>query len=92
MSEKRNSIKSDLARLDAMGEESIDYTDIPELTDDFLERAGQVLWPPEKERITIRVDRDVLEWLKRQGKGYQAKINQLLRLMMEQSRSRNVKK
>jgi uncharacterized protein (DUF4415 family) len=51
-----------------------------------------VLWPPEKERITIRLDRDVLEWLKRQGKGYQAKINQLLRLMMEQSRSRNVKK
>lgn len=91
MSEKKGSIKSDLARLDAMRDDDIDYSDIPELTDDFLERARQVMWPPEKERITIRVDRDVLEWLKSQGKGYQTKINQLLRLMMEQSRTRRIK-
>jgi uncharacterized protein (DUF4415 family) len=75
-----------------MTDADIDYSDIPELSDEFLERARQVMWPPEKERITIRVDRDVLDWLKSQGKGYQTKINQLLRIMMEQFKARNQKK
>jgi len=92
MNERKSSIRSDLARLDAMTDADIDYSDIPELSDEFLERARQVMWPPEKERITIRVDRDVLDWLKSQGKGYQTKINQLLRIMMEQSKARNQKK
>ena len=92
MSGKRDSIKSDLDRLDAMSDEDIDYSDIPELSDEFLSRAERVMWPPQKERITIRVDHDVLEWLKGQGKGYQTRINQLLRLMMEQSKTKSQKK
>lgn len=38
---------------------------------------------PEKKSVTIRLDADVLEWFKKQGKGYQARINKLLRSYME---------
>ncbi len=91
MSARKSFIKSDLARLDAMTDADIDYSEIEELSDEFLEHAKQVIWPPEKQRITIRVDRDVLEWLKGQGKGYQTKINQVLRIVMEQSKAKNQK-
>jgi hypothetical protein len=41
-----------------------------------------VQWPPKKETITIRVDSDVLGWFKEQGRGYQTRINQVLRRYM----------
>jgi BrnA antitoxin of type II toxin-antitoxin system len=40
-------------------------------------------WPPKKETITIRVDSDVLGWFKRQGTGYQTRMNQVLRRYMD---------
>jgi hypothetical protein len=42
-----------------------------------------VSWPPKKETITIRVDADILGWFKRQGRGYQTRINQVLRRYMD---------
>lgn len=44
------------------------------------------LHPPKKKTITIRVDADVLDWFKRQGRGYQTRINQLLRSYMKAHR------
>ena len=69
-------------RLDRMGDEDIDYSDIPELDDEFFARAKQ-LWPPAKQQLTIRLDADVLEWLKSSGRGYQTRINRILRAAME---------
>jgi hypothetical protein len=40
-------------------------------------------WPPAKKQLTIRLDEDVLDWLKRHGKGYQTRINRILRVVME---------
>jgi uncharacterized protein (DUF4415 family) len=73
--------KTDWKRLDAMKDEDIDFSDIPELDDEFFENAELRL--PEKKSVTIRLDADVLEWFKKQGKGYQTRINKLLRAYME---------
>ncbi len=78
----KKSIKSDLERIDAMSDEEIDYSDIPELDDAFFKEARVVI-PPGKKQLTIRLDEDVLEWLKNQGPGYQTRINAILRTYYE---------
>lgn len=72
-----------LKALAARPESEIDYTDIPPLTDDQLKQARRgMFYRPVKRQITARVDADVLEWLKAQGKGYQSRINAILRREM----------
>jgi uncharacterized protein (DUF4415 family) len=66
-------------RLDAI---PIDYSDIPPLGDDFFKKAT-ARWPPAKLQLTIRLDADVLDWLKSNGRGYQTRINRILRAAME---------
>jgi uncharacterized protein (DUF4415 family) len=75
-------IKSDLARIDRMKDSEIDYSDIPALDKSFLKKAT-VAWPPVKKQLTIRLDADVLDWLKLHGRGYQTRINRILRVVME---------
>ena len=79
---KERAIKSDLTKVDRLRDEDIDYSDIPELDDEVFAQP-LVAWPPRKETITIRVDADVLGWFKRQGRGYQTRINQILRRYMD---------
>ena len=82
---KKNDLKkhseTDWLRIDAMKNEDIDYSDIPELGDDVFARATFV---PSKQLITIRLDTDVVDWLKRSGRGYQTRTNKILRSVMEQ--------
>lgn len=78
MTAKERAVKSALARIDKLRDEDIDYGGIPELDDEVFAQP-LVHWPPRKETITIRVDADVLGWFKRQGRGYQTRINQVLR-------------
>jgi uncharacterized DUF497 family protein len=78
----KKSIKSDLARIDRMRDSDIDYSDIPQQDRKFLTKATTA-WPPEKKQLTIRLDADVLAWLKGHGKGYQTRINRILRVVME---------
>ena len=66
-------------RLDAT---PIDYSDIPPLGDEFFAKATAA-WPPAKQQLTIRLDADVLKWLKAHGRGYQTRINRILRAAME---------
>lgn len=68
MPAKEHAIKSDLARIDKLRDEEIDYTDTAELDDDVFAQP-LVPWPPRKETITIRVDADVLGWFRCQGHG-----------------------
>lgn len=65
-----------------MKDTDIDYSDIPPLDDAFFAKATQV-WPPAKQQLTIRLDADVLNWLKANGRGYQTRINRILRAAME---------
>jgi uncharacterized protein (DUF4415 family) len=59
----------------------IDLSDIPEVTDWSKAVVGK-FYRPIKKSLTIRIDADVLAWLKGQGKGYQTKINGILREAM----------
>jgi uncharacterized protein (DUF4415 family) len=83
----KKSIKSNLARLDRMKDSDIDYSDIPPLGDEFFKKAA-VAWPPAKQQLTIRLDEDVLKWLKGSGRGYQTRINRILRAAMESQPTR----
>ena len=74
--------KERLAQLEAIRDEDIDCSDIPELDADFWKHAKMSV-PPGKKQLTIRLDADVLAWLKAQGKGYQSRINAILRSYYE---------
>jgi uncharacterized protein (DUF4415 family) len=65
-----------------MKDSDIDYSDIPELDDSFFKKATEA-WPPAKQQLTIRLDTDVVRWLKAHGRGYQTRINRILRAAME---------
>jgi len=78
--------QAELKALEAMPDEDIDYSDIPPLDDEFWKRAVRnPFYKPTKTSTTVRVDSDVLAWLKSQGKGYQTRINAILRDAMLKS-------
>ena len=75
--------KAELAALQAASDGEIDYSDIPPLSDDFWKSAARnPFYRPTKSATTVRMDTDVLLWLKSQGKGYQTRINAILREAM----------
>jgi uncharacterized protein (DUF4415 family) len=72
--------RRDLAALAALPDDKIDYSDIPPLTERFWENAVRnPFYRPVKQQLTVRLDADVIAWLRRQGKGYQTRLNALLR-------------
>ena len=72
-----------LAKLAALPDDQIDTSDIPEPTDKKLKNAVRGrFYRPIKQQITARVDADVVNWLKSQGRGYQARMNAILRREM----------
>ena len=73
---------TDFKRLRAMSDVDIDFPDIPKLGKSFWKNA-RLEMPEPKDRLTIRVDHDVVEWLKKNGRGYQTRINAILRSYME---------
>lgn len=84
-----NKSETDWKRLDAMKDEDIDLSEIPAITPEMFARAvvRRGLKPvPRKRQLTLRMDSDVVEWFKKQGRGYQTKINSLLRAYMEEHR------
>lgn len=76
---------SEIRTLKRMKESEIDTTDIPPVSDWSKAVVGK-FYRPIKRPLTIRLDADVLAWLKRSGKGYQTRINALLRTAMEEDR------
>ena len=71
---------AELEALAARPDFEIDLSDIPEVTEEQWKNAERGrFYRPVKRQITARVDADVLEWLKSQGKGYQSRINAILR-------------
>ena len=79
-------LRQRLQRADA---HAIDYSDTPELSDEWFLRAareGQLATPPAKKPISIKLDEDVLEYFKGQGTRYQTHINAVLRAYMQAHR------
>jgi uncharacterized protein (DUF4415 family) len=62
-----NKSETDLARLDAMSDEDIDFSDCPEVTPEMFAKAVVRRAPKSQVTITLRVDQDVLAWFESQG-------------------------
>lgn len=74
---------NELEALKALPDDSIDTSDIPELSAEVWSKGVQGhFYRPIKKQVTVRIDADVLAWLQQQGKGYQTRINQILREAM----------
>jgi uncharacterized protein (DUF4415 family) len=72
-----------IAALAKLPDNKIDYSDIPPLKDRFWKHAVRnPFYRPVKCQLTVRLDADVVAWLREQGKGYQTRINALLRAAM----------
>jgi uncharacterized protein (DUF4415 family) len=80
--EKRKQLRKLAARPDS----EIDLSDIPEIRQIPSDAVIGKFYRPKKAAVTIRLDVDVLAWLKSSGEGYQTRINAYLRRMMQQSR------
>jgi uncharacterized protein (DUF4415 family) len=87
MNAKNSSKRSgtDWEYLRADSDEGIDFSDIPRLGPEFWRNAEPRI-PQKKESVTIRLDHDVLAWFRGMGRGYQTKINAVLRSYMRSAR------
>jgi uncharacterized protein (DUF4415 family) len=75
--------KAEVKTAVALPDTAIDYSDIPPLSDEFWQKAVRnPFYKPTKTTTTVRVDADVLVWLKSKGKGYQTRLNAILRAAM----------
>ena len=88
MKKKNISRKSqtDWEQVDKMQDNQIDFSDNPEVTPEMFAKAivRKGLKPVvQKSQITLRIDEDVLTWFKKQGTGYQTRINSLLKAYKE---------
>ncbi len=88
MNKVPESIRKELAALASKPESEIDFSDIPATSKrDWTGAVRGKFYRPVKQQLTVRVDADVLEWLKSQGKGYQSRLNDILRTaMLDKSR------
>ena len=86
-------LRAELAALEAMPDSEIDTSDIPEMTDEDWKRPVYVglMYRPGKRSVTIRLDADMVKWFKAQGKGWQTKMNWVLRLYFATHRKQGVK-
>jgi uncharacterized protein (DUF4415 family) len=83
--------KAKLAALGRMPDALIDYSDIPRSTPSFWENAVRGgLYRPVKRQLSIRIDADVLAWLRSKGNGYHGRLNEILRsAMLKELKSRS---
>ncbi len=69
-------------KVDNLADDQIDTSDIGPLDEDFFKHVELSIRPPKKS-LTVRLDADVLAWFRKQGKGYQTRINAILRTYMK---------
>ena len=80
--------------LAALDKRPIDLSDIPEMTDEEWNKGPTYVglhYRPGKKSVTIRLDEDMVKWFKKQGKGWQTKMNWVLRLYFASHRKTGVK-
>ena len=72
-----------LARIAALPDEEINLSEIPPLEESFWKNAVRnPFYRPVKQQLTVRLDADVVAWLRQQGSGYQTRLNRVLREAM----------
>ncbi len=87
---ERRKSETDWARLDALTDEEIDASiaNDPDWSEDWNWSEAVLVIPPKKKAISIRVDEDVLDYFKKEGAGYQRRMNAVLRSYMQQKRKK----
>ena len=80
-------LKQDIATIAAKTDATIDFSEMPEVVDWSGAEVGR-FYRPAKRPVTIRLDDDVIAWLKSYGRGYQTRANLLLRHAMEATQGR----
>lgn len=80
--------RKQLQKLAARPDREIDLPDIPEIRQMPSDAVIGKFYRPKKTTVKIRLDVDVLAWLKTTGAGYQTRINSYLRQLTQQSRHR----
>ena len=76
-------VKANLEELRKKPDSEIDTSDIPEWTEEMWKRAVRGgFYRPMKQAVSLRLDADVLAWLKKDGQGYQTRVNRMLRERM----------
>jgi uncharacterized protein (DUF4415 family) len=89
MSKVPESVRKELAALAALPESDIDFSDLPATkASDWQGAVRGQFYRPVKQQLTVRIDADVLAWLKGQGKGYQSRLNEILRSAMLETAQR----
>ena len=86
--------KTDFKRIDALTEEEIAEAvksdpDAAPIADDEWFRTAKIVMPERKVPVSLRLEREVLEWFKRQGRGYQSRIQAVLRAYMKSQAKRS---
>lgn len=84
---KRYARELSTEELAVLPDEAIDASDIPELGEEFW-RSARVVMPEQREKVqvTAKFDADMVSWFKAQGRGYQARMNAVLRAYFEARR------
>jgi uncharacterized protein (DUF4415 family) len=80
--------RREIEALAAMAEEDIDTSDIPEVTDWSGAKRG-LFYRPVKQQLTLRLDADVIDWFRREGTGYQSRMNAALREYVSRKGGKN---
>jgi len=79
--------RAGLRRLAQRPDREIDLSDIPEIRKLPSDAVIGRFYRPKKQSVTIRLDADVLAWLKASGQGYQTRVNKYLRQLMAKQRT-----
>lgn len=83
MSRIKNQREAELKALANQSDDGIDYSDIPATEESqWADVVRGEFYRPLKTQASVRIDADVMEWLKRPGKGYQTRLNAILREAM----------
>lgn len=78
-----DTLHKELAALAGKPEDGIDFADLPPTTsEEWQDAVRGRFYRPVKKQLTVRIDADVIEWLKSQGEGYQSRLNAILREAM----------
>ena len=87
---ERRKGETDWARLDALTDKEIEASiaNDPDWSDDWNWDEAILVIPPKKKAISIRVDEDVLDYFRKEGAGYQRRMNAVLRSYMQQKRKK----
>ena len=85
--------KRELAELAARPDSEIDLSEMPELDESFWKNAVRnPFYRPVKQQLTVRLDADVVAWFRQQGKGYQTRLNDVLReAMLKEVREKGIR-